>query len=121
MITLPNTERARIQERKYILSTARNKDFPTHKITDMEKKERAKNKDKRTKTNDTQERQVQKKWVTFTYHSPIIRRVTDLFNNTEIRISFKATNTIYQQLAEKKQNKNPSGICKVKCKTCNKK
>jgi len=87
----------------------------------MEKKERAKNKDKRTKTNDTQERQVQKKWVTFTYHSPIIRRVTNLFNNTEIRIAFKATNTIYQQLAEKTQNKNPSGIYEVKCKTCNKK
>ena len=82
----------------------------------MEKKERAKNKDKRTKTNDTQERQVQKKWVTFTYHSPIIRRVTNLFNNTEIHIAFKATNTIYQQLAEKTQNKNPSGIYEVNVK-----
>jgi len=103
MITLPNTERARIQERKYILSTARHNGFPhTHRIIDMEKKERAKNKDKRTNTNATQERQVEKKWVTFTYHSPIIRRVTNLFNNTEIRIAFKVTNTIYQQLAEKK-------------------
>jgi len=122
MITLPNTERARIQERKHILSsTARHNGFPTHKIIDMERKERAKNKDKRTKTNDTQEKQVQKKWVTFTYHSPIIRMVTNLFNNTEIRIAFKATNTIHQQLAEKTQNKNPSGIYEVKCKTCNKK
>jgi len=46
MITLPNTERARIQERKCILSTARHNGFPTHKIIDMEKKERAKNNDK---------------------------------------------------------------------------
>jgi hypothetical protein len=61
----------------------------------------AQNKDKRTKTNETQERQIQKKWVTFTYHSPLIRKVTNLFNNTEVRIAFKATNTIYQQLAEK--------------------
>jgi hypothetical protein len=121
MITLPNTERARIQEQKYILNMARHNGFPTHKIIDMEKKERTKNKDKRTNTNDTQERQVQKKWVTFTCHIPIIRRVTNLFNNTEIRIAFKATNTIYQQLAEKKLNKNPSGIHEVKCKTCNKK
>jgi hypothetical protein len=44
-----------------------------------------------------------------------------LFNNTEICIAFKATNTIYQQLAENTQNKNPSGICEVKCNTCNKK
>jgi hypothetical protein len=120
MITLPNTERARIQERKYILNIARHNGFPTNKIIDMEKKERDKNKDKRTKTNDTQEKQVQK-WVTFTYHSPVIRRVTNLFNNTEILIAFKATNTIYQQLAEETQNRNPSGIYEVKCKTCNKK
>jgi hypothetical protein len=45
MIILPNTERARIQEQKYILNTARHNGFPIHKITDMEKKERAKNKD----------------------------------------------------------------------------
>jgi hypothetical protein len=45
-----------------------------------------------------------KKWVKFTYNSPIIRKVTNLFNNTEVRIVFKATNTIYQQLAEKQWN-----------------
>jgi len=39
MITLPNAERARIQERKYMLSTAQHNGFPTHKIIDMEKKE----------------------------------------------------------------------------------
>jgi hypothetical protein len=59
----------------------------------MEKKEIAKNRDKQYKINETQEKQIQK-WVTFTYHSPIIRKVTNLFNNTEIRIAFKATNTI---------------------------
>jgi plasmid replication initiation protein len=31
-ITLPNTERARKQERKYILSTAQHNDIPAHKI-----------------------------------------------------------------------------------------
>ena len=103
MITLRNTERARIQERKYILSTAPHNGFPTHKIIDVENKEIAKNRDKRSKINETQEKQVQKKWVLFTYHSPIIRKVTNLFNNTEFRITFKATNTIYQQLAEKTQ------------------
>jgi hypothetical protein len=120
MITLPNTERARTQERKYILSTAQHNGFPAHKIIDMEEKI-TQNKDKRTKTNETQERQIQKKWVTFTYHSPLIRKVTNLFNNTEVRIAFKATNTIYQQLTEKTQNKNPSGIYEIKCNTCNRK
>jgi hypothetical protein len=89
---------------------ARHNGFPTQKIINMEKKERAKNKDKRTNTNDTQERQVQKKWVTFTYHIPIIRKVTNLFNDTEIRIAFKATNTIHQQLAEKTEQKSKRNI-----------
>ena len=38
MITLPNTEKARIQERKYIFSTAQHNGFPTQKIIDIEKK-----------------------------------------------------------------------------------
>ena len=71
----------------------------------MEKKEIAKNRDKRTKANETQEKQLQKKWLTFTYHRPIIRKVINLFNNTEVRIAFKVTNTIYQQLAEKNRTK----------------
>ena len=122
MITLPNTERARIQERKYMFSTAQRNGFPTQKIIVKEKKELIKNRDKRSKTNKAQDKQIhKKKWVTFTYHSPIIRKETNLFNSTEIRIAFKATNTIYQQLREKTQNKNPSGIYEVKCNTCNKK
>jgi hypothetical protein len=36
-IILPNTEIARTQERKYILSTARHNGFPAHKIIDIEK------------------------------------------------------------------------------------
>ena len=56
------------------------------------------NKDKQNKTNDMQAEQIQKKqkkWITFTYHSPLIRKVTNLFRNTEIHIAFKTTNTIY--------------------------
>jgi hypothetical protein len=61
-----------------------------------------------------------KKWTTFTYHSPLIRNVTNLFKNTDINIAFKASNTIYQQLAQKADNRNPSGIYAIKCNTCNK-
>jgi hypothetical protein len=59
-----------------------------------------------------------KKWVTFTYHSPLIRKVTNLFRNTEISKTFRASNTIYQQLVQKIGNKNPSGIYEIKCNTC---
>ena len=60
-----------------------------------------------------------KKWVTFIYFSPIIRRITNLFKHPNLNIAFRVTNTIQQQLTEKPTNKNPSGIYKLKCNTCN--
>jgi len=58
-------------------------------------------------------------WVTFTYFSTIIRRITHLFKHSNLNIAFRATNTIQQQLSETSTNENPSGIYKLKCNTCN--
>jgi hypothetical protein len=43
-----------------------------------------------------------------------------LFKNTDINIAFNAGNTMYQQLAQKADNRNLSGIYAIKCNTCNK-
>ena len=59
-----------------------------------------------------------KKWVTFTYFSPMVRCITNLFKQSNLNIAYRATNTI-QQLSERQTNTNPSGIYKLKCKTCN--
>jgi hypothetical protein len=72
-------------------------------ITKLNKKPTRKNKEQTEQTSN-------KKWVTFTYHSPLIRKVTNLFKNTGIGIPFRASNTIYQQLVQKAGNRNPSGI-----------
>jgi len=61
-----------------------------------------------------------RRWVTFNYYSPMIRRITNLFKHSDLNIALRATNTLQQQLSEKQTNKNPSGICKLKCNTCNK-
>ena len=45
--------------------------------------------------------------------------MTNLFKNTNINRAFRANNTIYQQLAQKADNTNPSGINEIKCNTCN--
>jgi len=60
-----------------------------------------------------------KKWVTFTYFRPIVRRITNLFKQSNLNIAFQATNTIRQQLNEKQTSKNSSGIYKLVCNTCN--
>ena len=48
----------------------------------------------------------------------MIRQITNLFKHSDLNIAFRATNTL-QQLSKKQTSKNPSGIYKLKCNTCN--
>jgi len=68
----------------------------------------------------TQERK--KKWTPFTYFSPMIRKITNTFKDTDIKIAYRATNTIFKQLTKKPDRpNNPNGIYSIRCITCNKK
>ena len=66
------------------------------------------------------------KWVTFTYSSPQIRKITNIFKHTNIRISYKCSNTISQlSKPANKTNLPPkpydrSGVYALICMTCNK-
>ena len=65
-----------------------------------------------------------KKWAIFTFHSPKVTKITNLFKQADIKIAFKSTNTIQQQTRPKNRgmthDHNKSGIYKLMCKTCNK-
>ena len=58
-----------------------------------------------------------KKRATFTYHSSKIRKITNLFKQTNNNIAFKSTNTIQQQRAPQNYNNtqyyDKSGIYKL--------
>ena len=66
------------------------------------------------------------KWTTFTYTSPQIRKITNLFKHTNVRVAYKCTNTISH--LSKPTNKatcppspyDRSGIYKLTCVKCNK-
>jgi hypothetical protein len=67
------------------------------------------------------ERNKNKTQTTFTYYSPIIRKISNLFKHTNEGISFKNTNML--QLTKPKkvnntQEQNKSGIYKLTCNTC---
>jgi len=118
-LTLPITEQARTQESESICNIAQQNGFPIKVIQNIKEKEIAKQKRRPTRKNEEKTEQTNnKKWVIFTYQSPLIRKVTNLFKNTGIGIAFRASNTIYQQLVQKIGNKNPSGIYEIKCNTC---
>jgi hypothetical protein len=93
-----------------------NNGFPEHILHRLRNKLTAK-KEGTTQTQTTQ--QHNKKCVTFTYHSPATRKVTNLFKRTNLKIDFRPTNTVNQQLSQKPNNTNPSGICQLKCYTRN--
>ena len=107
LITLPITEESKQSEWETILAIARNNGYSTKTTNNLKKKlltRKQKQQDQNQEITETR-----KKWVTFTYHSPLIRRVTNLFKHTDLHIAFKATNTIRQQISDKQTINNPSG------------
>jgi hypothetical protein len=65
----------------------------------------------------TQNNQQTQKWVTFKFHSPLIGKITNIFKNTNIRIAFQATDTLWQTLNVKKSTNIHSngGVYSLKC------
>jgi hypothetical protein len=61
--------------------------------------------------------------TTFTYFSPNVRTITNLFKHTNLQITYKTTNTIQQLLRytphQQKTVHEHSGIYKLNCNTCN--
>jgi len=120
MLTIPITDHAKERMGKNTQRSPK-KWFP-HKHNSQHKKER--NSQTKGKTGKKEEEQIKetqnKKWIIFTYHSPLIRKVTILFKNTNIKVAFRASNTVYQQLVQKTNSMNPSGVYEIKCNTCSK-
>jgi len=119
MKELPNTKQAISLERISITEIARQNGYPKQYINKIIQKQAARNSQNLVNTRDTQAEQIPKtKWVTFTYYRPLIRKITNLFRGTQLRIAFRRTNTITQLLSSKKHSKNSSGIYEITCNTC---
>jgi hypothetical protein len=94
--TMSITEHSEQNEWETIIAIAKNNEFPISILTDLKTKiiKRKKQKQKQDQTQQQQEIITQRcKWVTFTHHSPLLRRITNLFKQTDVKISFRATNT----------------------------
>jgi hypothetical protein len=113
-ILMPIFEQVRKQEWNKILIMARNNGFITHLINGTKKQIIARKEGTQTRV----DQQHNKKWVTFTFHSHLIHKITNLFKRTNLKIAFRPTNTIYQQLSNKNKDPNPTGIYQLKCNTC---
>ena len=119
MLTLPLTKERRTHEWKTIQNVAHNNNFPNKLIIKL--KQQIQRNTTRQKS-DRKENVNNTKWATFTYYSHKVRKITNLFKQTDIKIAFKNNNTISQILRPQTTNNttiyNKSGIYKLTCKTC---
>jgi hypothetical protein len=50
--------------------------------------------------------QQQYTWVPFEYHSPLIRKITNIFKHTNMRVAIRSPNTLHNLLKTRKENAN---------------
>jgi len=97
MTTLPITTESRKEEWKTIVTMDAKYGYPRHTINKL-KKNLTSRKIQKEKQEQGNEITQNKKWINLSYYSPQIRRITNLFENTNIQIAFRTSNTIQQQL-----------------------
>jgi hypothetical protein len=118
MHSLPLTTERQKTEWNKIRSIAQSNNLPDSVITRL--------KAKTQKTHPTRDidrnKNKPRKWTVFTYHSPRIRKLTNLFKHTDIGIAFRSTNTVQQLTKQKPQNHTQehdnSGVYKLTYNTC---
>ena len=89
MHSLPLDPDKKQKEWEIIQSIAKNNNFPQHLLLKLNRQILHKVNNKETSKND------KKIWITFTFHSPKIRKITNLFKNTNTDIVFKTTKTLH--------------------------
>ena len=107
MLTLPITKQAKQQEWKIILAIAQNNGFPLNIIHNLMKKLTAK---EQRQIFQQQQHNKLRNGSTFSYHTPLIRKITNLFKQSNLNIALRTTNTIHRQLTDKtvKTSTNPA-------------
>ena len=115
MLTLSPNKEHQHKEWITILKSAQSNNFPRNILIRLRQQ-------RITRTTPLTESKINTKWMTFTYISPQIRKITNLFKHTNVRISFKCNNKITQFLKPNTNNNIPTynkcGIYKLTCNTC---
>jgi hypothetical protein len=84
MITLPITKQSKQKEWETIVSIARNNGYPITEIQNLKTKIKKKQKQEQQQSLQNETAKPKQKWAIFTYHSPLIRKITNLFKQTQL-------------------------------------
>ena len=116
MQSLPLNPEKKQKEWDIIQTIANNNSFPKNLLHKLHWQMQPKTDHAWTKKKD------KKFWTTFTYHSPKVRKITNLFKNTNIGIAFRITTSIHQltkpTIADQTLDHEKSGVYQLTCNTC---
>ena len=115
---LPLSNECKQQEMNTILHIAQNNGYPKKLINKINTQ--IKNKITTQKNLSTTTNNNNRKWAIFEYSNPIIRKI-NIFKNTNLKISFRPSNTtqnIFKTYPETTNTYNNSGIYSLQCNTC---
>jgi len=118
MHSLPLTPERKQKEWILIQQIAQNNNFPPELLQNLNSEIQH----KQNKQDEMNKGNNKKTSTTFTYYSPIVREFTNLFQLTNVEISFMYTNTLQQLTKQTTVDNTPeqdkSGIYKLICNTC---
>jgi hypothetical protein len=118
MNMLPITLKEKQKEWEIINTIANNNGYSKGQIHNIKQRM------KQTKPTPQMEDKVKTR-ITFTYFSPHIRSITNLFKRANVQIVYKTTNSLQQLMQHKEQQQpqidkyNKSGVYRLICNTCN--
>jgi hypothetical protein len=98
MYSLPLAPGKKQKEWELIQQIARNNNFPQNLVQKLNRQIQHKIDHAQTEERD------KTTWTTFTYYSPKIRKITNLFKHTNIGIAFRNTTTLHQITKPKTPN-----------------
>jgi len=122
MLNLPLHKNRLQNEWQTILHVAKNNHFPTALIRNLRHLMAQKRTQAPFPTQLTHPKK-NKKWATFTFISPNIRKVTNLFKQIGVNIAFRGKNTLSRLVKTTNTTRTPPhnkpGIYQLTCNTCN--
>ena len=119
MLSFPLNNERQVKEWHTILHIAKTNNFPATMIHKLKRQIQHKTKHPPPDTN----KKNNAKWTTFTFFSPQICRITNLFKHTNPKIPLRCHNTIARltkpDIGRKTLRHDKGGIYQLSCKTCN--
>ena len=121
MLRIPLTDTKRSVERKTILQIATENGYSIKTINKLENKIKQKL-DKQIIPKSQQNKQQTNSYTTFTYYGPINHKLTKIFKDMNIKVSYTTNNIIFNKITPKPdiEDTKQNGVYKIECPECHK-